>query len=180
MQRHKWLFEDAVTRAPLPLAPGQAQLHLLGFLLPEDRKYPAALEMVAEAGGKRYRISTGGYMHQLNSKNPYDLRDPDIPALPGTHLVPGAKAYALSAQRILTGRPGELRAQLRGVLADSATPPSVGLEVLNYLQRQPEEVLTARAYARGGLKEMSAQQVWLDLGRKIRRTVRTPQAAPAL
>lgn len=177
MQRIKWLFEDAVTRAPLPFSPSQARLQLLGFLLPEKKSYPAPVEMLAEAGGKRYCIGTTGYAHQLQARKKADLREPDQPVEPGRSIKLGDMAYALSPGNVIIGQAWEIRRELRDLLRQQSTSPVIAMAVLQHLQAQPRRILLARAYAHEGFKGHNNVRTWLDLRERIQRASRP--AAPA-
>lgn len=168
MKRLKWLFEDTVAHSPLPFDSAQTQLQLLGFFVSEGQKYPAPLEMLLEANGQRYRSDLEGYLHKLDARNSYDMREPDIAVAP--RAVPlGASAYAVSPTHILAGAEWQLRRDLRAMLKAEVVPPTTGLAVLNHLQMRPWQVLKARAYEHGGFSAYHDVSRWAELRQRMCR-----------
>jgi hypothetical protein len=145
MQRKEWLYEDSLTRAPLPFTPHQTQLELLGFLLSGDFRTPQAAEIMAQSGGRRYILAYDGSPREWRHYPRDEVRMPDVPSAGGTICV-GDCAYSLGDGRVIFGPPWSVRRQLKRLLPKLT--PVQALAVDHYITAQAQAVLRARSYLR--------------------------------
>lgn len=148
MRRLTWLFEDAVTRSPLPLVPHQTQLELLGFFMPYDGQLPGPVAMLARHAGRLYQITATGeaYHHRVLPRE--DAPVPDFPAPAGAHICVGESAYALGRDKILFGPHWKIRKELKLLRDSPQLCPKVAEAIMFHLKEQAEKILLVRAYVR--------------------------------
>ncbi len=115
MQRLKWLYEDALTRARLPFIPYQTQLELLGFLLSGPHRQPGPVEILAQSGGRRYILAHDGSAREWRHYPRDEVLMPDVPAAGGTVCV-GHCAYNLGDGQVIWGAPSQVRRELRRLI----------------------------------------------------------------
>lgn len=148
MRRLTWLFEDAVTRSPLPLIPHQTRLELLGFFMPYDGQLPGPVAMLARHEGRLYQMTATGeaYHHRVHPRE--DAPVPDLPAPAGAHICVGESAYALDHDKILFGPHWKIRKELKLLKNSPQLCPKVNEALTLYLNQQAGQCLSARAYAK--------------------------------
>lgn len=148
MRRLTWLFEDAVTRSPLPLIPHQTRLELLGFFMPYDGQLPGPVAMLARHAGRLYQMTATGeaYHHRVHPRE--DAPVPDLPAPAGVSICVGESAYAVDRDKILFGPHWKLRKELKLLRDSPQLCPIIATRIEAYLGHQAQQVLSARGYAR--------------------------------